>query len=110
MRRLGTSAAIGVGAAVLGILLFGRSPAGATVSGQSICAGEVEVVVTVNDCGDGLQDAVVLGRALLPCGAFALEVPTVGPGVGYVCGFQDSKAARWRGTDGVRLDLAGVVR
>lgn len=115
MKGLLRSAGVGAVAAVVGLLLLGRSPAGATVQGATECRGEVDVVVTVNDCGAGEQDAVVLGRWRGRCGAFAVDVATVGPGIGYVCAYQRRggrvvAAARQRGSDEVRLRLVGVRR
>ncbi len=105
----------GLGAAIVGLLLFGRAPGPATVLGSTVCAGDVEVVVTVNDCGDAEGDAVVLGRWSGACGDFAVEVPTVGPGIGYVCAWQRDggrivRAARHRGADPGTLRPVAVGR
>lgn len=109
MNGLVKATGLGGAAALVGILLLGRPPGGATVVGEAVCTGDVDVVVTVDDCGGG-RDGVVLGRWSGACGPFAVEVPTVGPGIGYVCGSQPGMAARWRGTDGVVLELTRVVR
>ena len=115
MNGLLRAAGIGAAAAAVGVLLLGREPAGVTVSGRTECSGAVDVLVTVNDCGDGEQDAVVLGRWGGACGAFAVDVATVGPGIGYVCAYQRDgvrlvAAARWRGVAPPVLRLVRVVR
>ncbi len=115
MKGVARAAGIGAAAAILGTLALGRAPAGVIVVGDTVCDGDVEVFVTVNDCGAGEEDAVVLGRWRGACGAFAVEVPTVGPGIGHVCAYQRAgdrieRAARHRGAGPSVLRLQRVVR
>jgi hypothetical protein len=106
------AALIGAASAVIGIALLGRAPGGTTVVGETVCTGDVDVIVTVNDCGAGDDSAVVLGRWSGACGPFSVDVSTVGPGIGYVCARQEEppRSARWRGVDGVVLRLKRAVR
>ncbi len=117
MKGLLRAAGIGFGLALLASLLLGRQAPGVTLRGSVAGAGAVELVASVNDCGAGDGQALVLARAELDAGPFELRVPTVGPGLGYVCAFQREdgrivQAARLRldgRTGGLKLSLSPVV-
>ena len=117
MKGLLRAAALGAAAALVASFLVGRQAPGTTLRGSVAGEGPVELVASVNDCGAGDGQALVLARAEVDAGPFELEVPTVGPGLGYVCAWQREggvvvRAARLRldGREaGLKLALSPVV-
>ena len=86
------SGVAGLALALVTLFAWGGDGPPATVSG--VVAGvppssQVLIVATRNDCVDPDRNPVELGRTLRRGpGAFVVDVPAVGPGVGWVCAYE----------------------
>jgi hypothetical protein len=90
--RLALSALAGLALAGLTLLAWGGHGPAATVEGVVLGvppSARVLLVATRNDCADPDRNPVELARTIRDGpGPFALEVPEVGPGIGWVCAYE----------------------